>query len=218
MVSAASLWEVAIKSGLGRTDFSVDSRLLRRGLLENGYAALDVTGVHATAVDLLPPIHKDPFDRILVAQAQIEGATLLTTRDGRALSGADPGALTVSPSHVQRLRRWRGTRAWAAGPAATRYGARRLPADDDAGGGDPEGVERLRDLPGKNACCKCRFPGRSRSRTGGRTDARGSRGSTWQAGSCSASRRNCADRDRLRHRQHQQRGLLFGVTQELRRP
>ena len=79
MVSVASLWEVAVKSGLGRTDFSVDPRLLRRGLLENGYAELDVTGAHATAVDLLPPIHKDPFDRILVAQAQIEGITLLTT-------------------------------------------------------------------------------------------------------------------------------------------
>ena len=79
MVSVASLWEVAIKSGLGRTDFSVDPRLLRRGLLENGYAELDVTGAHATAVDLLPPIHKDPFDRILVAQAQTEGITLLTT-------------------------------------------------------------------------------------------------------------------------------------------
>ena len=79
MVSVASLWEVAIKSGLGRTDFSVDPRLLRRGLLENGYVELDVTGAHATAVDLLPPIHNDPFDRILVAQAQIEGITLLTT-------------------------------------------------------------------------------------------------------------------------------------------
>ncbi|MDD9980535.1 MAG: type II toxin-antitoxin system VapC family toxin [Gammaproteobacteria bacterium] len=79
MVSAASLWEIAIKSGLGRADFSVDPRLLRRGLLEHGYAELDVTGAHATAVDLLPPIHKDPFDRLLVAQAQIEGLTLLTT-------------------------------------------------------------------------------------------------------------------------------------------
>jgi len=79
VVSAASLWEITIKSGLGRTDFSVDPRLLRRGLLENGYSELDVTGAHATAVDLLPPIHKDPFDRILVAQARIEGLTLLTT-------------------------------------------------------------------------------------------------------------------------------------------
>ena len=76
--SAASLWEVAIKSGLGRADFNVDPRLLRRGLLENGYVELPVTGAHAVAVDLLPPIHKDPFDRLLVAQAQIEGLTLLT--------------------------------------------------------------------------------------------------------------------------------------------
>ncbi len=76
--SAASLWEVAIKNGLGREEFSIDPRLLRRGLLENGYVELPVTGAHAVAVDLLPPIHKDPFDRILVAQAQIEGLTLLT--------------------------------------------------------------------------------------------------------------------------------------------
>ena len=76
--SAASLWEVAIKSGLGRADFNVDPRLLRRGLLENGYVELPVTGAHAVAVDLLPPIHKDPFDRLLVAQAQVEGLTLLT--------------------------------------------------------------------------------------------------------------------------------------------
>jgi len=51
---------------------------LRRGLLDNGYAELPVTGVHALAVDTLPPIHKDPFDRILVAQALSEGIVLLT--------------------------------------------------------------------------------------------------------------------------------------------
>ena len=77
--SAASLWEVAIKSALGRADFRVDPRLLRRGLLENDYTELPISGAHAVAVDLLPPIHKDPFDRILVVQAQIEGLTLLTT-------------------------------------------------------------------------------------------------------------------------------------------
>lgn len=76
--SAASLWEVAIKSGLGRDDFSVDPRLLRRALLENGYTELAITGAHAVAVDLLPPIHGDPFDRLLVAQAQVEAMTLLT--------------------------------------------------------------------------------------------------------------------------------------------
>ncbi len=78
LYSAASIWEVAIKGGLGRADFQVDPRLLRRGLLEHGYDELAVTGVHAAAVDQLPPIHKDPFDRLLVAQAQIEAVTLLT--------------------------------------------------------------------------------------------------------------------------------------------
>lgn len=76
--SAASLWEVAIKNGLGRDDYRVDPRLLRRGLLENGYTELAVAGSHAVAADLLPPINSDPFDRMLVAQAQIEGLTLLT--------------------------------------------------------------------------------------------------------------------------------------------
>ena len=76
--SAASLWEVTIKNGLGRDDYRVDPRLLRRGLLENGYTELPVSGSHAVAADLLPPINSDPFDRMLVAQAQIEGLTLLT--------------------------------------------------------------------------------------------------------------------------------------------
>ena len=77
--SAASPWEVTIKNSLGREEFSIDPRLLRRGLLENGYVELPETGADAVAVDLLPPIHTDPFDRILAAQAQIEGLTLLTT-------------------------------------------------------------------------------------------------------------------------------------------
>ena len=76
--SAGSLWEVAIKNGLGRQDYRVDPRLLRRGLLENGYTELPVSGAHAVAADLLPPVNSDPFDRMLVAQAQIEGLTLLT--------------------------------------------------------------------------------------------------------------------------------------------
>jgi PIN domain nuclease of toxin-antitoxin system len=76
--SAASLWEVTIKRGLGRDDFVVDPRLLRRGLLDNGYSELAITSDHAIAVDLLPPIHKDPFDRILIAQSMVEAITLLT--------------------------------------------------------------------------------------------------------------------------------------------
>ncbi len=76
--SAASLWEVAIKRGLGREDFRVDPRLLRRGLLDNGYLELPITSEHAVAVDGLPPLHKDPFDRILVAQSLVEGMLLVT--------------------------------------------------------------------------------------------------------------------------------------------
>ncbi|PYE90506.1 type II toxin-antitoxin system VapC family toxin [Phyllobacterium leguminum] len=78
LFSAASLWEVAIKRGLGRADFTIDPRLLRRGLIDNGYLELPVTSEHAVAVDGLPPIHKDPFDRLLIAQSIVEGITLLT--------------------------------------------------------------------------------------------------------------------------------------------
>lgn len=83
--SAASLWEVMIKQALGRDDFRIDARLLRRGLLDNGYSELSITSEHAINTDRLPPAHKDPFDRILVAQAIVEGITLLTT--DRNLSG-----------------------------------------------------------------------------------------------------------------------------------
>lgn len=76
--SVVSLWEVSIKRRLGRADFAVDPRLLRRGLLDNGYAELAVSGHHALAVDALPPLHRDPFDRMLVAQATVEGIILLT--------------------------------------------------------------------------------------------------------------------------------------------
>jgi PIN domain nuclease of toxin-antitoxin system len=76
--SVASLWEISIKNGLGRTDFSVDPGALRRGLLDNGYEELGISGLHAVAVNNLPSLHKDPFDRMLIAQAQIEGITLVT--------------------------------------------------------------------------------------------------------------------------------------------
>lgn len=78
LFSAASLWEVAIKRGLGREDLKVDARLLRRGLLDNGYSELPIISDHVVATESLPPIHKDPFDRVLVAQATVEGVTLLT--------------------------------------------------------------------------------------------------------------------------------------------
>ena len=76
--SAVNLWEVAIKQALGKRDFQIDPRLLRRGLLDNGYNEISVSCDHAIAVRNLPPIHKDPFDRMLVAQAVVDGLTLLT--------------------------------------------------------------------------------------------------------------------------------------------
>lgn len=78
LFSAASLWEITIKKSLGRSDFRVDAAVLRRGLLENGYDELPIAGRHALAVGQLPHIHKDPFDRILAAQAAHEGLLLLT--------------------------------------------------------------------------------------------------------------------------------------------
>lgn len=79
LFSAASLWEVVIKRALSREDFKVDARLLRRGLLDNDYGELPIASEHVVAIDTLPVLHKDPFDRILIAQAVVEGITLLTT-------------------------------------------------------------------------------------------------------------------------------------------
>ncbi len=79
MFSPVSIWEVAIKHDLRRPDFGLDPSLLRRMLLDNGYEELPVTSRHAVAVVGLPAIHKDPFDRLLIAQAAAEGVTLLTS-------------------------------------------------------------------------------------------------------------------------------------------
>lgn len=76
--SSASLWEITIKNALDRPDFKVDARRLWRMLSVSGYRELSVTGEHAVAVSELPPIHKDPFDRMLIAQARVEGMLLLT--------------------------------------------------------------------------------------------------------------------------------------------
>lgn len=76
--SAASLWEITIKKSLGRADFRVEPRVLRRGLLDNGYAELPITSQHAVGVEGLPDIHRDPFDRLLLAQALHEGLVLVT--------------------------------------------------------------------------------------------------------------------------------------------
>lgn len=85
--SPISLWEIAIKNSLGRSDFSADPRRLWRMLLTNGYRELALVGEHAIAVGELPPLHKDPFDRILLAQARVEGMELLTADDKLAAYG-----------------------------------------------------------------------------------------------------------------------------------
>ena len=78
LFSAASLWEISIKSSLGREDFQADARLLRRALLDNGYIELPITGEHAVNTNAVPQTNKDPFDRMLVAQATVEGIALVT--------------------------------------------------------------------------------------------------------------------------------------------
>lgn len=79
--SSASIWEIVIKRGLGRDDFRVDPFRLRKMLVMNGYTEIAVASDHALAVALLPPLHKDPFDRILLSQARTEGFSLVTSDD-----------------------------------------------------------------------------------------------------------------------------------------
>ena len=88
--SAVSIWEVAIKFGRKRPGFDVDPQVFRSELLANGYTEVAVTGRHAAAVARLPDLHKDPFDRLLAAQAGVEGL-LLVTADSRL--GAYPGPI-----------------------------------------------------------------------------------------------------------------------------
>ena len=76
--SVASIWEIVIKQGLRRRDFRVDPRRLRRRLIENGYDELPIGGEHVLGVAALASVHRDPFDRLLVAQAIHEGLVLVT--------------------------------------------------------------------------------------------------------------------------------------------
>jgi PIN domain nuclease of toxin-antitoxin system len=78
LFSPVSIWEVVIKGGLGRQDFAVDPAPLYNGLLGAGYEELALTSRHALLVGSLPALHKDPFDRILLAQSASEGIPLLT--------------------------------------------------------------------------------------------------------------------------------------------
>jgi PIN domain nuclease of toxin-antitoxin system len=79
--SVASMWEIVIKSSLGREDFQVDARVLRRSLIDAGYEELSIESHHAFEVATLPALHRDPFDRLLVGQAISEGIVLLTHDD-----------------------------------------------------------------------------------------------------------------------------------------
>ncbi|MCA8889264.1 MAG: type II toxin-antitoxin system VapC family toxin [Parvularculaceae bacterium] len=77
--SAASIWEVAIKCALGREDFAANPKSLRAALIDAGWNEIAITGEHAAGMLDLAPIHKDPFDRMLLSQARVEGMTLLTS-------------------------------------------------------------------------------------------------------------------------------------------
>lgn len=90
--SVASIWEITIKESLNRDDFRADARLLRRGLLDNGYNEINITSEHCLTVKSLPMLHRDPFDRLLVAQMIIEGFTLLTVD---ALVAQYPGSIRM---------------------------------------------------------------------------------------------------------------------------
>ncbi len=77
--SSASVWELMVKYSLGKNDIPVHPRVLHRALLDNGFAELPITSEHAFTVESLASIHKDPFDRILIAQSMTEGMLLLTS-------------------------------------------------------------------------------------------------------------------------------------------
>lgn len=82
--SAVSILEIAIKAGLDRADFAADAQAVATNAVAAGFEALSVDVRHAANVSLLPPLHKDPFDRLLLSQAQVEAMTLLT-RDAAVL-------------------------------------------------------------------------------------------------------------------------------------
>jgi PIN domain nuclease of toxin-antitoxin system len=76
--SVASLWELVIKAALGRDGFQVQPPLLRRTLLDGGFVEVPIEAAHVLSVAQLPPLHRDPFDRLLLAQAEREGLLLIT--------------------------------------------------------------------------------------------------------------------------------------------
>jgi PIN domain nuclease of toxin-antitoxin system len=90
LFSTVSIWETAIKHSRGKPQFQVEPGKFRNTLLNSDYIELPIFGEHAVAVAGLPHIHKDPFDRLLIAQSMVEGITLLT---GDAWIARYPGAI-----------------------------------------------------------------------------------------------------------------------------
>ena len=78
LFSPASIWEISIKAGLGRLDFAFEAADIARAALDTGFTELAVRANAAALVGRLPSLHRDPFDRLLVAQAIVEPATLYT--------------------------------------------------------------------------------------------------------------------------------------------
>ena len=95
--SPASIWEIGIKKSLAKSDFQVEAEVLRCGLLDNQYQELPITSLHALAANALPPIHKDPFDRMLLAQAKVEGMAFLTSD---SILRDYPAPVIFIPRHV----------------------------------------------------------------------------------------------------------------------
>lgn len=89
LMSVASFWELVIKNGLGRADFRVDAARLRERALRAGLGELPIRATHVLDVGELPPVHADPFDRILLAQARVEDLILLTS-DHKVLEYGSP--------------------------------------------------------------------------------------------------------------------------------
>ena len=79
MFSSVNILEIVVKRNLNRSDFMVDPSQFRNDLLANGYEEIPVTSQHTLELIGLPPVHRDPFDRLLIAQAIAENASLVTS-------------------------------------------------------------------------------------------------------------------------------------------
>ena len=76
--SSVSIFEIAVKGRLGRSDFQIHPFEFRQELIVRDFTELPLTGLHAAAVGDIPVHHRDPFDHLLIAQARVEGLQLMT--------------------------------------------------------------------------------------------------------------------------------------------